>query len=362
MRLPSLLCVEAAVRARWWPPQRQRRTLSASNMILRVPPLSAQALMLMLLTPGACIQVIKNCRDLKATVEGAASRGHGAVADLTLQLRGYLQYHCEESVRIAASQSVKVVGDGGSAVNVYVALKPPGLTEAPADSGASSAWGIGDDGRVEEGITKSLFVNEGTLSLENISFHLNSAQGEMYEAPAGEGKRTPWKHRCIGTTRLVRNSGHLMMQNSSVVDTPSVYSGSRLPPNCRPWNESAQQGRVVYSDGNNRSTVTVSRSNFYLTFHGEAGEGSAFYTKGGTVGIESTWFGTKASHPRKKTSHETAGIRGTAAVPLTVSVSGGCSDVSDAAFTGRGVGVTVRGDGAVVFEERKGIPGEYLIV
>lgn len=211
--------------------------LSGSSMVLRVP-LLAQALMSLLVTPGACMQVIKNCRDLKATVEGATSRVHGAV-DLTLQLRGYRQYHCEASIRIAASQSVKVVGDDGSAVNVYVALKAAGFTESPAP-GASSAWGIENDGRVEEGLTKSLFVNEGTLSLENIRFHLNSAQGEMeYEVPGGEGKRTQRKYRCSGSARLVRNSGHLIMQNSSVVDT-----GGRPPPNCR-WNENALQGRVV---------------------------------------------------------------------------------------------------------------------
>ncbi|CAM9228677.1 unnamed protein product [Ectocarpus sp. 6 AP-2014] len=332
--------------------------LSGSSMVFRVP-LLAQALMSLLVTPGACMQVINNCRDLKATVEGATSRGHGAV-DLTLQLRGYRQYHCEESVRIAASQSVKVVGDDGSAVNVYVALKPTGFTESPAP-GASSAWGIENDGRVEEGLTKSLFVNEGTLSLENIRFHLNGAQGEMYEVPGGEGKRTLGKHSCIGSARLVRNSGHLIMQNSSVVDTPSVYSGGRPPPNCR-WNENALQGRVVYSDGNNRSTVIVSRSSFDLTFPTEVGEGSAFYTMGGAVDIEKSWFRTMASHPRKNTPHETADSRSTAAVGLTVSVSRGCSVDSDAALTGRGVGVTGQRDGAVVFEERKGIRGEFLLV
>lgn len=217
--------------------------LSGPRMIFRVS-LLAQALTLLLLTPGAYMQVIKNCRDLRATVERAASRGHGTVADLTLELPGHLQYHCEESIRIAPSQYVKLVGDDGLAVNVYVALKPGSFTEMPSP-GASSAWGIEDDGRDEEGLTKSLFVNEGTLSLENISFHLNSAQGDMYEVPAGEGKRTRRKDRCIGTARLVRNSGHLIMQNSSVVDTlPSVYSGGRPLPNCR-RNESAQQGRVV---------------------------------------------------------------------------------------------------------------------
>ncbi|CAM9200074.1 unnamed protein product, partial [Ectocarpus sp. 8 AP-2014] len=338
--------------------------LSGSSMVLRVP-LLAQALTSLLGTPGACMQVINNCRDLKATVEGATSRGHGAV-DLTLQLRGYRQYHCEESVRIAASQSVKVIGDDGSAVdgsavNVYVALKPAGFTESPAP-GASSGWGIENDGRMEEGLTKSLFVNEGTLSLENIRFHLNGAQEEMYEVPGGEGKRTLLgKHRCIGSARLVRNSGHLIMQNSSVVDTPSVYSGGRPPPNCR-WNENALQGRVVYSDGNNRSTVMVSRSSFDLTFPREVGEGSAFYTMGGAVGIEKSWFRTMASHPHKNTPHETADRGSTATVGLTVSVSRGCSVDSDAALTGRGVGVTGQRDGAVVFEERKGIRGEFLLV
>lgn len=118
----------------------------------------------------------------------------------------------------------------------------------------------------------------------------------------------------------------------------------------------------VYSDGNNRSTVMVSRSNFNLTFHGEVGEGSAFYTKAGTVVIERSWFGTKASHPRETTSRETADLGSSAAVVLTVSVSEGCSVEADAAFTGHGIGVTGHGDGVVVFEERKGIRGEYLFV
>ncbi|CAN0085848.1 unnamed protein product [Ectocarpus sp. 4 AP-2014] len=148
---------------------------------------------------------------------------------------------------------------------------------------------------MEEGLTKSLFMNEGTLSQENIRFHLNGAQEEMYEVPGGEGKMTLGKHRCIRSARLVRNSGHLIMQNSSVVDIPSVYSGGHPPPNCR-WHERALQGRQVYSDGNNHSTVMVSRSSFDLTFLREVGEGSAFYTNGGAVSIENSWFHTKASY------------------------------------------------------------------
>ncbi|CAM9318594.1 unnamed protein product, partial [Ectocarpus sp. 12 AP-2014] len=151
------------------------------------------------------------------------------------------------------------------------------------------------------------------------------------------------------------------MQNSSVVDTPSVYSGGRPPRNCR-WHENALQGRVVYSDGNNRSTVMVSRSSFDLTFPREVGEGSAFYTNGGAVGIEKSWFHTKASHPRKNTSHKTAYPGSTAAVGLTVSFSPGCSVGSDEALTGSGVGVIGHRDGAVVFEESKGIRGEFLLV
>ncbi|CBJ28268.1 hypothetical protein Esi_0097_0074 [Ectocarpus siliculosus] len=106
----------------------------------------------------------------------------------------------------------------------------------------------------------------------------------------------------------------------------------------------------------------VSRSSFDLTFPTEVGEGSAFYTMGGAVEIEKSWFRTMASHPRKNTPHETADRRSTAAVGLTVSVSRGCSVDSDAALTGRGVGVTGQRDGAVVFEERKGIRGEFLLV
>ncbi|CAB1103561.1 unnamed protein product [Ectocarpus sp. CCAP 1310/34] len=90
--------------------------------------------------------------------------------------------------------------------------------------------------------------------------------------------------------------------------------------------------------------------------------GSASYTNGGAVGIEKSSFHTKASHPRKNTSHKTADHGSSAAVGLTVSFSRGCSVSSDEALTGHGVGVTGHRDGAVVFEERKGIRGEFLLV
>lgn len=192
---------------------------------------------------------VKDCRDLKAAIEGHASAAAAAVqerdsaADLTVQLHSDLPYLCEASILIAEAQSVVLVGCRDGLSNVHVA----------------------PDSDSRQAMTRSLFVNRGALRLENLTFYLDSSgedgvDGEGDAAAAigggsevGSEKKEENPGACVGGARLVRNFGHVALQGVSAYDASSdgVWRPERR---C----ERIAQGRVVSKHADAPSTAANS--------------------------------------------------------------------------------------------------------
>lgn len=195
---------------------------------LRVALQPTLLLLLALRQEGALAShMIETCAGLKQAIEtaaapAAAARG-GADADgavLTLRLSGEAPYLCEERILVGEGRTVEIVG-GGPPSNVLVFQpKNPNPAALPPTSRRSS----------------SLFVNEGTLRLSNISFHLNAAGGgEAAAAGGGRGGGEEGGY-CAGAG-LVRNSGHLLLESVEVLESRRAFS----PLRCRV----GEAGRVV---------------------------------------------------------------------------------------------------------------------
>lgn len=157
-------------------------------------------------------QLIGSCRDLKTTIEGAAS----ASSALVLNLRSTGSYNCKESIRVGAAQSVVITGGGESLSQVFVSLSP----------GAS------------------LFVNEGSLKLSNIGVELGTARDEVVGAAGVSDRRSRWRgieqqRACPPAAGLIWNSGRAVVEDSHVFESGPSVSQRR----CR--EEGARQGRVV---------------------------------------------------------------------------------------------------------------------
>lgn len=182
---------------------------------------------LLLLLQGACA-VIKSCHDLKIAIEGGAGSGRNQDNGvMTLQLRSGLSYHCKESIRVAATQSVVITSDGDGLASVFVSLYQPPQKPGPitASSPAAAAAHV-HDGDGGGATAPSLFVNEGMLRLSEIQFHLNSAEEKDYGVVGEDGHGSQQDQQqdvCVGV-RLVRNFGHVVMEDSRVFGTPS-FSG-----------------------------------------------------------------------------------------------------------------------------------------
>ncbi len=144
--------------------------------------------------------MIETCAGLKQAIETAAAAARdGADADgpvLTLRLSGEAPYLCEDRILVGEAQRVEVVGAGDSpSSNVLVVFQPKNNAGAlpPPTS------------------RRSLFVNEGSLRLSNISFRLD-AGGSEAEAEGEEGAY------CAGAG-LVRNSGRVMLEGVQVLES-----------------------------------------------------------------------------------------------------------------------------------------------
>lgn len=178
--------------------------------------------------------VVSNCDALRFAIEAAASprsrddangssSNSDAVVPLRLRLDGDFHYHCNSSIRVSQSQSVVVVGDGSTSLRVNDMLllenhhKNRGLTPQRLGSSRPSGDGL-----------PALFVNEGTLRLENLAVQLPSRQADRekecsrrWSADVRAAAAPPPEAGGCGV-RLVRNSGSLVIVNSSV--TGSSYS------------------------------------------------------------------------------------------------------------------------------------------
>eukprot|EP00903_Cladosiphon_okamuranus_P011032 g10419.t1 len=239
-------------------------------------------LLLPLLTAEGSSQLtIESCHDLKATIEGAAS----ASSALTLQLRSDGLYRCMESIRVGEAQSVVITGGGDGLTNMRVSF-----------SGCSHA------------ARPSLFVNEGSLKLSNISIELHNARDDAVEGAGGSDDRRSRRQEkdeqqpaCAGVD-LIRNFGHAVVEKTHIFE-----SGLGLARR-RSGDEGALHGRVVYSgvaSSSSSGSAVVSRSSFEVASCDHLGEGEAFVAEGGdltvegsSLDVESTpTFDTAASAP-----------------------------------------------------------------
>lgn len=178
-------------------------------------------ILLLLLAQGSPL-LIESCDDLKMAIEGAAA----ASSALVLQLRSNGRYHCKESIHVAAAQSVIITGGGAGPSEIFVSSL--GLSRTAA--------------------RPSLFVNEGSLKLLNISVELHTARDEAVRGVGGSGRRSRRQEEgqqpaCVGVG-LVWNSGHAVVEDSHVFESgPSVFQ--------RCHEEGPQQARVVSVRGEN---------------------------------------------------------------------------------------------------------------
>ncbi|CAM9100213.1 unnamed protein product [Scytosiphon promiscuus] len=336
-------------------------------------PLLAAVLLLSTSTSGRPSVQVHDCRDLKAAIEGDASasaaaaaaaaaatatggggRGGGADADLVLHLQGGLPYLCEESVFIAEAQSVLLIGsrrEGSS----YLHLAPN------QDS----------DGAV----ARSLFVNKGTLRLENIGFRLDSrgdvgaesrgtggAAAMAKKSAGGSREKDETAGACAGGVRLVRNFGHVAMREISVFEA-SFDSGWLRERRC----EGRAPGRVVFSDegepredggGGSGRSVVVSHSKFDLADDGHGT--AAFDVNGGKLAVHSSRFDTRPSPLERKGTWETSAGLDASAVAPALAVFDGDAVVANTEFVGFGVGAG-RGSGAIAFKESGGFEGQQRL-
>lgn len=195
---------------------RSRRRLCREPQVDAMTFLRVVLLLPVLLAQGSP-QPIESCKHLKATIEGATS----ASSALALQLRSNALYTCTESIHVGAAQSVVITGGGEGLPAVFFSLQ----TRSPMDR------------------PSSLFVNEGSLKLSNISVELYAARDEPVEGAGGVDSRRQEKERqsaCAGVG-LIRNSGHAVVENSHVFESgPSVDSKRR-----RCGEKGARHGRVV---------------------------------------------------------------------------------------------------------------------
>lgn len=168
----------------------------------------------MVLAQGS-VEVIESCQNLKLTIEAAS-----APSTLSLQLRGQALYHCKESIHVGEAQSVVITGGGSGLSKVLVSLLGLPPTAKP-----------------------SLFVNEGSLKLSNISVELHTAPDEVVRGARGGNRRSLHQEKerqpaCAGVG-LVWNSGHAVVQDSHVFESGLSISQRRC------GKENARQGRVV---------------------------------------------------------------------------------------------------------------------
>lgn len=155
-------------------------------------------------------RVVANCTGLKRAIERQQQRVHrlGSSHDMRFELREDTVYNCESTIHIPRSESVVIVGaaDGTSQISFRPHRKRPphllkdGPLHLPLPEEAPYAMR-----------ETSLFLNEGTLRLENVIFVPNCL-GEGCDR-TGTGSR---EEAC--GVRLVQNSGELFV-SSSVLGT-----------------------------------------------------------------------------------------------------------------------------------------------
>lgn len=178
---------------------------------------------------------VANCTVLKRAIErqqhGRVHRLGRSSHDMRFELLADTVYNCESTIHIPRSESVVIVGaaDGTSQISFRPHRKRPShlkdepLLHSPLSEEAAYAMG-----------ESSLFLNEGTLRLENVIF-LSNCLGE------GCNRTGTGREEDCGV-RLVQNFGELFV-SSSVLGT-----GDHNNYNC--FCGTKVQGQLV-SDGEN---------------------------------------------------------------------------------------------------------------
>lgn len=174
-------------------------------------------------------RLVANCTGLKRAIERQQhERVHRlgrSSHDMRFELLADTVYNCESTIHIPRSESVVIVGaaDGTSQISFRPHLKDEPLLH----------WSLSEEGPYAMG-ESSLFLNEGTLRLENVIF-VSNCLGEGCDR-TGKGR----EEAC--GVRLVQNFGELFV-SSSVLGT-----GDRNNYNC--FCGTNVQGKLV-SDGGN---------------------------------------------------------------------------------------------------------------
>lgn len=147
---------------------------------------------------AVCGHVVRSCDGLKRTIEQAAKRNSGPVGGvLALELVSDAVYYCVERIHVASSQTLLISGGIGSTSVIMLSLdlewQQAGMLSMKMDKKSAAR-------------SLELFVNEGTLQLENVVFHLPGEKGEGTEADDACGRAC-----------LVQNSGHLKVVDIAFV-------------------------------------------------------------------------------------------------------------------------------------------------